>query len=142
MINLVFVYGTLKRGFPNNHLLHRARFVGEGQTVARCRLFHAGFPVLRKGLEGYSCLGAPVRGEVYLVTDQATMDALDNLEGEGRMYHRRSMVIQLDRGKRIRAFTYVGDSKFWNTRRVKPYLPEDDLHEWPALRVGDLQSYI
>lgn len=136
---LVFVYGTLKRGHGNNRLLSCARFVGEGQTIARCRLLHAGFPVLRKGLVGYSCLDAPVRGEVYLVTDPGTLEDLDMLESEGRMYHRRSMAVQIDQGKRVRAFTYVGDSKYWSQRGIRPYVPTDDLHVWPG-RVGDLQA--
>jgi len=44
----VFVYGTLKHGYGNHHVLEGSRFVGKGCTVAMCCLYDAGFPVLRE----------------------------------------------------------------------------------------------
>ena len=45
--NLVFVYGTLKKGEPSNHLLHepvngQAKYIGEARTVCKYPLVIAG----------------------------------------------------------------------------------------------------
>ena len=79
MTTAVFVYGTLKRGFPNHRLLARARPLGEARTRERFPLAVAGpwfVPVLlRRPGEGHR-----VRGELYAV-DAETLAALDALEG-------------------------------------------------------------
>jgi len=111
----VFVYGTLKHGYGNHHVLEGSRFVGKGCTVSMCCLYDAGFPVLRERGD------AEVWGEVYEVTNPDTLRRLDALEGEGRMYHRRVKLIQLETGKVIKAHTYIGDTKFWSHRRLKPW---------------------
>lgn len=129
MKTLVFVYGTLKRGYGNHHILKNAKFVSKGETVAKCRLFNAGFPVLRRRLNRDGKWNAPVRGEVFIVTDADTMARLDALESEGRMYHRRKKKIQFDNGKVVMAYVYVGDAKFWNNRA--PLYPEPvNAYEW------------
>jgi gamma-glutamylcyclotransferase (GGCT)/AIG2-like uncharacterized protein YtfP len=136
--NLVFVYGTLKRNHGNNSLLRESKFVDEGETVARCRLFlHPGFPVLRRRDKPQLESNAPVHGEVYEVTDPRVLDRLDKLEGNGHMYHRRRKRIRLTGGQVITAWTYVGDTKFWHPHRLPlckltagRYLwPEGGLHD-------------
>lgn len=125
----VFVYGTLKRGYRNNYILERAEFVGSGQTVAKCRLFNAGFPVLRRRAKKDGEWNAPVRGEVFNVTDEETMQRLDRLESEGRMYHRRKKKIRLDDGTVILANTYVGDTGYWQNR-APLYPAPQSAYEW------------
>ncbi len=127
----VFVYGTLKQGYGNSYLLRHARFIGTGQTQALCRLLDAGFPVLRPRIaDRQSSSHVPVRGEVY-ECNTATMQKLDALEGEGKMYHRRTKYIDMDNGKRVKAFAYVGDGNFWRHRAL-PYYPANDVnYEWP-----------
>lgn len=130
----VFVYGTLKRGHANHHVLEGATFVGEAVTVAKCRLYHAGFPVLRKRSERPSDYNAPVQGEVYEFTDPAILQRLDRLEGEGRMYHRRVKLVTLHNGKTHKAYAYVGDTQFWTRGRyLLRYGPNTDGHYvWPS----------
>jgi gamma-glutamylaminecyclotransferase len=130
-VSLVFVYGTLKRGYGNNYILRNAAFVSEGQTLARCRLFNSGFPVLRRRLNRDGPWNAPVRGEVFEVTDAATMRRLDSLEGEGRMYHRRRKKIQLDNGQTVMAFAYVGDARAFRHCRIYP--TPVGAYEWSRL---------
>ena len=137
----VFVYGTLMAGYGNSWHLESARLVGAGETVARCRLYHAGFPVLRRKSKQHAEDNAPVRGEVWEVTDEATMQSLDSLEGEGRMYHRRVKLIRLDGGAIVKAFTYVGDTKFWRSRRVQLYPIDGTRYSWPAGRKALACSY-
>src|SRR5262245_62993260 len=82
---LVFVYGTLKKGFRNHHLLETSKLVvADVLTSRRYRMLDVGFPVLLPKGNGTEGL---VKGEVYEV-DAETLQQLDRLEGEGRMYHR------------------------------------------------------
>jgi gamma-glutamylcyclotransferase (GGCT)/AIG2-like uncharacterized protein YtfP len=78
MTHRVFVYGTLKRGFANNHYLQEAKFIGPSVTVPRYRMLLSAvpifFPVLLPDPDGRQ-----VAGEVYHVDDE-TLAALDGLE--------------------------------------------------------------
>lgn len=81
----VFVYGTLRRGGSNHHLLSRARLLGSHRTGAGYTLFDTG-PFPAAVARGRDCLV----GEVYAV-DTATMRALDRLEDFPRSYTRRPL---------------------------------------------------
>lgn len=79
---MVFVYGSLKMGFPNHRVLQRAngRFVGTHVTDPNFTMvsLHA-FPGVVLGGE------TPITGEVYEVD---TLDPLDSLEGYPSFYTR------------------------------------------------------
>lgn len=126
----VFVYGTLKRGYRNNFLLEDSKFVGDGETVAECRLFDVGFPILRRKSDDHFLHNAPVVGEVYECSD-ATIEQLDRLESEGRMYDRRVKLIKLVDGRVVKASAYVGRSEFWRRRRPYMLTPEKGKYIWP-----------
>jgi gamma-glutamylaminecyclotransferase len=102
MITRIFVYGTLRRGGSNHHLL--CDFIPERTlwTPPDFTLIDLGtYPGLLSG-------GATaVLGEVYRV-DAVTLRALDHLEDEGRHYHRRA--IALADGSRAEA--YLLDPRF------------------------------
>ena len=86
---LVFVYGSLKRGYGLHHLLDGQAFLGRASTLPIYRIFDLGsYPGLVDWPEGLA-----VRGEVYEV-DAECLKRLDEAEGvdEG-LYARR--VIQL-----------------------------------------------
>ena len=81
----VFVYGSLKRGFPNHRHLMTATFVGEAQTKPGFTLYDLGpFPGMVAGGTG------SVRGEVFDV-DAATLVALDKLESVPSFYDRATV---------------------------------------------------
>lgn len=84
----VFVYGTLLAGEPNHRLLTGARLVAEARTKPAFELRDLGaFPGLVSG-------GAhAVAGEVYEV-DEATLAALDRLEGHPRFYRRTTIALE------------------------------------------------
>jgi gamma-glutamylaminecyclotransferase len=119
MSHRVFVYGTLKRGLPNHHLLSTAtEFLGDAATVNTYRMIDTGgFPVILDDPDG-----KPVNGEVYTV-DDATLARLDRLEGirpeGGGMYERKTtdFTTGLANGKRLRmnalAYIYVGNKGPW-----------------------------
>lgn len=93
---LVFVYGTLKRGFGNHHWLAGCGFEGEA-TVAGLVLHDLGpFPMVIPG-------NGVVRGEAYRLEGEA-LSRLDRLEGCPRLYDRRPLPLHDGRW----AWVYVG----------------------------------
>lgn len=78
----VFVYGSLKRGGSNHGLLREADFEGTLE-VEGLEMWDTGrgFPACVPG-------DGVVEGEVYRV-DDATLAAVDRLEGHPSMYERR-----------------------------------------------------
>ncbi|GAB0094592.1 Troponin C-akin-1 protein [Sergentomyia squamirostris] len=86
-----FVYGTLKRGEPNHHVLTKVengvgKFVGNAETTVKLPLvigtrYNIPFLLNKRGV------GKFVRGEVYEV-DETMMGKLDELEGYPEFYDR------------------------------------------------------
>ena len=110
--DLLFVYGTLKRGFRNHRLLASAEFVGEARTgQRRYRLLDCGaYPALIE-LSAESALAEPpaIRGEVYRITPEH-LPALDELEDEGTLYRRTTIPVVLvdeSAGAPVVAWTYL-----------------------------------
>jgi gamma-glutamylcyclotransferase (GGCT)/AIG2-like uncharacterized protein YtfP len=84
MEHLVFVYGSLKRGFGNHRMLgHDSVLIAKTQT--KDKAFHmnslGAFPAVLRG-GNYS-----IEGELYKVSDD-TLQTLDYLEGNGSLYQR------------------------------------------------------
>ena len=95
---LLFVYGTLMRGFPLHALLvGRADSVGDGEVAGL--LFDLGrYPAaLRDG-------GGVIRGEVYRLKDPGLWLTLDSAEGS--QYHRGEVGVRLAGGRRVLAYIY------------------------------------
>lgn len=79
----VFVYGTLKRGHGNHHLLKGSRFIGIDFIYGT--LINLGpFPAVIEGKRA-------VEGEIYEI-DEATLHRLDLLEGHPNFYERKTTV--------------------------------------------------
>lgn len=90
MSQLVFVYGSLKRGYALHWLMKRADFSGPAVTKPLYRIFHLGpYP----GLVDWPA-GLPVEGELYRV-DAECLNQLDQAEGvaEG-LYARRDIQLE------------------------------------------------
>lgn len=104
----VFVYGTLKRGFPYESALAGQRFLG------RCRTCEA-YPLVIGG-RWYSPIliaepgrGHRVFGELYEVSDE-TLATLDRMEGTHLPigYERIELAVETAvEGARLDAWTYV-----------------------------------
>ncbi|GJD11598.1 Gamma-glutamylaminecyclotransferase [Galdieria sulphuraria] len=104
----VFVYGTLKRSFPNSHLLEDgALFEGDFMTCDKYPLVIGGpyYSPYLLDMKGY---GNNVRGELYRVSSESLKE-LDKLENVGVNYTRRVIPIYSvkDRSFIVKAFAYL-----------------------------------
>jgi gamma-glutamylaminecyclotransferase len=77
---ILFVYGTLKRGFANHHLMAGQQFVGDAFTRPRYRVLDLG---PHPGLIVDELHGLSVRGELWAVNDTglAALDAFEEVPG-------------------------------------------------------------
>ena len=96
---LVFVYGTLKKGKSNHDLLKNSKFLNK--AILNCATMHSlgHYPAIKNGL-------GHVHGEVYEV-DAVTMDRLDRLEGHPVFYKRE--IVDLSGGQKAWTYFLVGD---------------------------------
>lgn len=85
---LVFVYGTLRNGHSNHHLLKEAHCYGIGSTEAAYAMYLlGGYPYVTGSETRY-----PIVGELYAV-DGDTLKTLDSVEGHPRYYERREITV-------------------------------------------------
>ncbi|HHZ87972.1 MAG TPA: gamma-glutamylcyclotransferase [Chromatiaceae bacterium] len=97
---LVFVYGTLLKGFGNHHLLEDSEFVGDHETDPEYSMYSNGsYPMVIRG-------SGVIYGEVYRVND-STLVSLDTLEGYPNLYRRE--IIDTPYGE---AFIYIYNREF------------------------------
>jgi len=102
----LFIYGTLKRGMRNHHLISDQTFLGEAITLPKYRLFHLGaFP----GLVAVSRDGVGVVGELWRI-DPARLAQLDEFEGVPHLFDRRIVEIPAVIGP-IEAYFYAGQPR-------------------------------
>jgi gamma-glutamylaminecyclotransferase len=125
-VEKVFVYGSLKRGFSNHHVMSGTKFVGEGRTGPGFALIDLGrYPGAIRG-------GSALAGEVFEVPSHL-MGRLDQLEANGRVYERELTRIALTQGA-VDAWIYL---YLLAHGHEKPVKPRDGLLMWqesPALR--------
>lgn len=98
----LFVYGTLKRGQGRAPALAGQRFLGEGRTQPRYRLFDCGgFPGLVESDEGLA-----VEGELWEV-DAECLSLLDEIEGVAHnMYERARVELEERCGNEVETYFY------------------------------------
>ena len=97
----IFVYGSLKRGFRNHHLLESSRFIGPGTTRRDFDLLDLGyFPAaIRPG-------AFAIRGELFAV-DRRTLNTLDLLESNGTFYRREQHPVIVQATGLVTAWIYL-----------------------------------
>lgn len=106
--HLIFVYGSLKKGYYNHRLMEGTRFIGKG-VLSGATLYdmNISFPcILLDGSHN------KVIGEIYEV-DEIQLKAIDRLEGyrEGRgrdnLYNREEVTVtEYGSGERHKCFVY------------------------------------
>lgn len=119
----VFVYGTLKQGYNNHHVIepYNPQLVGKG-TVQGFTLLHLGFPGAIEAEDKH------ITGEVWDCTPNApAMARCDGLEGVGTgFYDRVAVDVQLEDGTTTEAWMYVlvDERARKNARPIGPTWPE------------------
>jgi gamma-glutamylaminecyclotransferase len=115
----VFVYGTLKRGFPNHWLMKDGggKYRGIGRTLPEFTMISLGvYPGVVPGGE------TSIRGEIYDV-DKSLLDQLDHLEGHPTFYQRVQVVLE----DQTHAWMYLLPQSFIYVHNKK---------EWPVVESG------
>ena len=123
----VFVYGTLKQGFPNFEINQGTRLPGAFMTAERYPLYLVGERCV-PWMVSQPGAGRQVFGEVFEVDDAALL-AMDKLEGIGKLYGYRRQKIRVTDAEslcELSVFAYV-----------KP-LEQLDLEQ---VKLGPLTSY-
>ena len=101
--HLVFVYGTLRSGHSNHHLMKDAHSYGVGSTDASYAMYLiSGYPYVTSSETRY-----PIVGEMFGVDDD-TLQTLDRMEGHPRFYERRETAVTVG-GEHYVAWMYFRD---------------------------------
>ncbi|MFX1364025.1 MAG: gamma-glutamylcyclotransferase family protein [Promethearchaeota archaeon] len=101
MIDRLFVYGTLQHGQSRNYVL-------SGLKYKKAILFNykkiipptLGFPFIIRDDS------SNVKGEIYFGLSRSIINQIDLIEGEGQLYHRILVKVNLEDGKSLEAYTY------------------------------------
>lgn len=103
-MELVFVYGTLRKGHGNHRLIRGDKFVGTGSTVNKYAMYSMGIPFVNE----YEQV-SNITGEVYEVSKN-TLNQLDMLEGHPSWYRRKKTKIKIG-PKTLYAWLYFNNEK-------------------------------
>jgi len=99
--HLIFVYGTLKRGWGNNAIIHDQKFVDTAITSPDFQMYTLG------GFPGVVLGDNHILGEVWEVDDVA-FDRCDRLEGHPNFYKRKQIFVALDKNEElVEAWIYI-----------------------------------
>jgi len=123
--HLVFVYGTLRQGLPNHHILTAARPLGPAQTKGRYALYLDDVPKVVPD-EAVSV----IQGELYLV-DNYTLALLDDLEDHPFVYRREQVPVIMADDAETLAWLY------FHPRAGGILIPNGDLLAWLAGRPAE-----
>ncbi|MFW9825239.1 MAG: gamma-glutamylcyclotransferase family protein [Candidatus Thorarchaeota archaeon] len=97
----LFVYGTLQHGQSRNYILrglkYEKAFLRKHKKVTPPSL---GFPFIIRDES------SNVEGEIYYGVGIALIKQLDLIEGEGELYHRIIVEVELESNEQVEAFTY------------------------------------
>lgn len=132
MSELLFVYGSLKRGYWNHHYMKDCEFLGEASTYhTEYAMFNVGFPMLldvENLREEDWFLGKYIRGELWIVDN---LDRFDRLENEGSLYDRKETMV-CGQGEIRYSWVYVGHPDYKDIRYKAPlcYVNSDNEYEW------------
>ncbi len=131
MAHRVFVYGTLKRGFPNHGLMRQATFLATGTTADR-------YPMIVQG-RSFSPVMLPEAGEGHHIVgevwevDDAQLAELDKLESTHLPtgYIRETISVDTPAG-RISAFVYFKPRERVEIVHSEPHADYQDRRYVPA----------
>lgn len=97
---ILFVYGTLRRGKSNQHLMAGAEYLGEAVTLPRYRLHDLGPYIGMVEVDD----GDVIPGELFRV-DARLLAELDAFEGHPDLFRRTP--VKLTSGEKAEAYLYA-----------------------------------
>lgn len=122
---LIFVYGTLKKGYHNNYLLKDAKFLGEAFTNKSYTMSGKGIPFIHPDSKGL-----PVKGEIYEIDKVRHLPRLDSLEGHPSGYTRTTISATLA-GEVMNVDVYEMLHNSWKSSPLLPKKVNDmSYYEW------------
>ncbi|NTW50920.1 MAG: gamma-glutamylcyclotransferase [Chlorobiales bacterium] len=86
--HLVFVYGTLMKGYGNHRLMENATFLGYAETLEKYRMTYTSYPMLTEEPL------VQIKGELYEVSEEDLLGPLDELEGVPHLYERKEIQVK------------------------------------------------
>lgn len=142
---IMFVYGSLMRGYSNHFLMSGCKFIAKARTTMKMSLFANEYP--------FASTKKPfsyIHGEAYIIYDHEKLKELDELEGHPTEYERVETTIELldtsekcynieDRNiyadskqrERVVAYMYINeniDIKDWETKGLE-FIPSGRLQD-------------
>lgn len=131
----LFVYGSLKKGFENEHILEKAKYISKAITVRKFAMYESkggGYPYLLKDKPLNH-----IHGELYKIARKDLLKKIDLFEGSPDYYTRESIEVQT-RSTRFstnkRAFTYFYVDK-------KDHKKKQPIIEWKKSKPFDIDAY-
>jgi len=129
----LFVYGSLKKGFENEHVLDKAKYISKATTVRKFAMY-----ISKGGEYPYLLKDKPlnnIQGELYKIARKDLLKKIDIFEGSPDYYTRESIEVKsrsFDINKR--AFTYFYVNK-------KDYKKKEPITEWKKTISFDMDAY-
>ena len=126
-IQVVAVYGSLKRGFGNFGCMERANgiFIGKATSVDSNLIMEGcGYPFL---IKDDSDLAGKVAVELFVVGTSGLIGALDSLEGHPKFYKRekQQFIREID-GESVEAWVYIYQGSILGDESLK----ENGVFTW------------
>lgn len=104
---LLFVYGSLKKGFDNHRILEKsAKRLGKAKTVSKFGMFEDSF-----GNYPY-LINEPIHkieGELYEINRKELLEKIDEFEGAPDYYQRKKIKVKSHHGIKY-AYTYLREN--------------------------------
>ncbi len=103
---LVFIYGSLKKGFCNHHMMKKAKYKCTAKTKKRYGMFqesNANYPYLIKQSNSHY---HHIQGELYEVNCLTTLKQLDIFEDAPDYYQREAVDVEIASGSIQKAQIY------------------------------------
>lgn len=103
-MELVFVYGTLRRGCYNNYLLNNSLLIDTAKTVEKYTMYVDLIPYVNQNIKT-----SLIYGEIYKITVKDLLQ-LDALERHPNWYERKKRLFETTSGQLIYAWIYFNNT--------------------------------
>ena len=123
---IFFVYGSLKKGFENDHILEKAKYISKAITVREFAMYEANggeYPYLLK------------EKSLYKITRNDLLKKIDIFEGSPDYYKRESIEVKSRSfSTNKRAFTYFYINK-------QDHKTKQPITKWKKTKLFDIDAY-